>query len=174
MVGSGGLVVINQQTCMVEVARFFMQFTQSESCGKCVVCREGTKQMLNLLTDIVEGRGTAETLELLEQLAETVKVGSLCGLGKTAPNPVLSTLKYFREEYNAHVFEGRCPANQCEAFKKYIVIEEKCKSCGLCARKCPVNAIEGAKGVPYTIDKEKCIKCGACVESCKFNAIMIG
>jgi NADH-quinone oxidoreductase subunit F len=174
MVGSGGLVVINQQTCMVEVARFFMQFTQSESCGKCVVCREGTKQMLNLLTDIVEGRGTGETLELLEKLAETVKVGSLCGLGKTAPNPVLSTLKYFRDEYNAHVFEGRCPANRCEAFKKYTIVEDKCKSCGICARKCPVEAIEGAKGVPYTIDKDKCIKCGACVESCKFDAIMIG
>jgi NADH-quinone oxidoreductase subunit F len=130
--------------------------------------------MLNLLTDIVEGRGTGETLELLEKLAETVKVGSLCGLGKTAPNPVLSTLKYFRDEYNAHVFEGRCPANRCEAFKKYTIVEDKCKSCGICARKCPVEAIEGAKGVPYTIDKDKCIKCGACVESCKFDAIMIG
>ncbi len=174
MVGSGGLVVINQQTCMVETARFFMQFTQSESCGKCVVCREGTKQMLNLLNDIIEGRGTAETLTLLEELAQVVKVGSLCGLGKTAPNPVLSTLKYFRDEYNAHVFEGRCPANRCEAFKKYSIVEEKCKSCGICAKKCPVDAIEGAKGIPYTIDIEKCIKCGACVESCKFNAVAIG
>ncbi len=174
MVGSGGLVVINEQTCMVEVARFFMQFTQSESCGKCVVCREGTKQMLNLLTDIVEGRAKAETLSLLEELAQVVKVGSLCGLGKTAPNPVLSTLKYFRDEYNAHVFEGRCPANQCEAFKKYRIEEEKCKSCGVCAKKCPVGAIEGAKGVPYVIDRDKCIKCGVCIESCKFDAVLVG
>ena len=174
MVGSGGLVVINQQTCMVETALFFMQFTQSESCGKCVVCREGTKQMLNLLTDIVEGRGTGETLTLLEELAQTVKIGSLCGLGKTAPNPVLSTLKYFREEYEAHVFGDCCPANRCEAFKKYSIDPVKCKSCGICARKCPTEAIEGAKGIPYTIQREKCIKCGACVESCKFDAVMIG
>lgn len=174
MVGSGGLVVMNQQTCMVDIAKFFMQFTQSESCGKCVVCREGTKQMLNLLMDITEGRGTAETLTLLEELAQTVKIGSLCGLGKTAPNPVLSTMKYFKEEYEAHVFEDRCPTNRCEAFKKYIIVAEKCKSCSICAKKCPVDAIEGAKGVPYVIDKEKCIKCGVCVESCKFDAVIAG
>ncbi|MDD4583759.1 MAG: NADH-ubiquinone oxidoreductase-F iron-sulfur binding region domain-containing protein, partial [Eubacteriales bacterium] len=174
MVGSGGLVVMNQQTCMIEIARFFMQFTQSESCGKCVVCREGTRQMLNLLDDIIEGRATGETLELLEELAETVKVGSLCGLGKTAPNPVLSTLKYFRDEYNAHIFDKHCPASRCVALRKYKINPTKCKSCGLCARKCPVGAIEGAKGVPYVIDASKCIKCGVCAENCKFDAVSIG
>jgi NADH-quinone oxidoreductase subunit F len=173
MVGSGGLVVMNNQTCIVQIARFFMQFTQNESCGKCVPCREGTKQMLALLDDILEGRATGETLELLEQLAQTVKVGSLCGLGKTAPNPILSTLRYFRDEYNAHVFEKRCPADRCEAFRKYSIAPDKCKSCSLCAKKCPVGAITGEKGVPYKIDKEACIKCGACVQSCKFGAISI-
>ncbi len=182
MVGSGGLVVMNNETCIVSLARFFMQFTQNESCGKCVPCREGTKQMLNLLDDIIEGRADGGTLELLEQLAVTVKFGSLCGLGKTSPNPVLSTLRYFRDEYNAHVFEKRCPAGRCKAFNKYAIDAAKCKSCGLCAKKCPVGAISrntagdisaGAKGVPYTIDKDKCIKCGACAESCKFGAIAI-
>jgi NADH-quinone oxidoreductase subunit F len=174
MVGSGGLVVMNEQTCMVKIARYFMQFTQSESCGKCVVCREGTKQMLNLLDDIIEGRATGATLDLLKELAETVKVGSLCGLGKTAPNPVLSTLNYFREEYDAHVFGKYCPTNNCEGLRRYRIDDIKCKSCGICARKCPVGAITGAKGVPYIIDGEACIKCGVCVESCKFDAVLIG
>ncbi|KPU46008.1 NADP-reducing hydrogenase subunit HndC [Oxobacter pfennigii] len=173
MVGSGGLVVMNNQTCIVQIARFFMQFTQNESCGKCVPCREGTKQMLALLDDIIQGRATGETLNLLEELANTVKIGSLCGLGKTAPNPVLSTLRYFRDEYNAHVFEKRCPADRCEAFKKYAINSEKCKSCGACSKKCPVSAISGEKGVPYIIDKDKCIKCGACMQTCKFSAIAI-
>ncbi|MDD6307984.1 MAG: NADH-ubiquinone oxidoreductase-F iron-sulfur binding region domain-containing protein [Clostridia bacterium] len=174
MIGSGGLVVMNQQTCMVSIARFFMQFTQNESCGKCVLCREGTKQMLELLDDIIEGRGTAETLELLESLARTVQAGSLCALGKTAPNPVLSTLKYFRKEYEAHIFENKCPAGRCEAFANYAIDPEKCKSCSLCARKCPVEAISGEKGVPYTIDTDKCIKCGACIGNCKFGAVYKG
>ncbi len=173
MVGSGGLVVMNQQTCMVKIARFFMQFIQNESCGKCVPCREGTKQMLSLLDDIIEGRGTAETIELLEQLANTVRVGSLCGLGKTAPNPVLSTLRYFRDEYNAHVFEKRCPAGQCEAFKKYTIDTQACKRCGLCARKCPSAAISGDKETPYRIDESACIRCGACMANCRFGAISI-
>ncbi len=173
MVGSGGLVVMNRETCMVKIARFFMQFTQNESCGKCVICREGTRQMLALLDDITEGRATEETIPLLEELAETVKTGSLCGLGKTAPNPVLSTLKYFREEYEAHVQHKRCPTGQCEGLHVYSVLEKACKSCGICARKCPVNAITGAKGMPYAINPELCVKCGVCMDSCKFNAIAV-
>ncbi len=172
MIGSGGLVVMNQQTCMIKIARFFMQFTQNESCGKCVVCREGTRQMLELLDDIIEGRATAETIELLEELAHVVKIGSLCGLGKTAPNPVLSTLKYFREEYDAHVFDKTCPTGQCEALSRYVIVPELCKSCSLCARACPVDAISGSKGVPYVIDQEICIRCGVCMDTCKFNAIV--
>ena len=165
------LVVMNKQTCMVKVARFFMQFTQNESCGKCVPCREGTKQMLALLDDIIEGRGTAETLEQLEELANAVKLGSLCNLGKTAPNPVLSTLKYFREEYEAHVFKKICPTGECKALARPTINPEKCKGCTACARKCPVGAISGTVKQPHTIDPEKCIKCGACKEACKFGAV---
>lgn len=174
MVGSGGLVVMNQQTCIVQIARFFMQFTQNESCGKCVVCREGTKQMLALLDDILEDRATLETLDLLEELAKTVQIGSLCGLGKSAPNPILSSLRYFRDEYEAHVVHHYCPAGSCEAFKKYTIDPDKCKSCSICARKCPVDAITGSKGVPYVIDMKKCIKCGTCVDVCKFDAVYVG
>ncbi len=171
MVGSGGLVVMNQQTCMVSVARFFMQFTQNESCGKCVLCREGTKQMLALLDDIIEGRADESTLPLLEKLARAVQKGSLCGLGKTAPNPVLSTLGQFRAEYEAHVFQKRCPAGRCTALLDFRIDPEKCKGCTLCARKCPVGAISGERKMPHTIDPEKCIRCGACADACKFNAI---
>jgi NADH-quinone oxidoreductase subunit F len=174
MVGSGGLVVMNNQTCIVSLARFFMQFTQNESCGKCVPCREGTKQMLNLLDDIIEGRATGDTLELLEQLANTVKVGSLCGLGKTSPNPVLSTLRYFRDEYHAHVFDKRCPTGRCQAFQKYSIDASKCKGCGVCSRNCPAGAISGEKGKPYRIAGDKCIRCGACLNSCKFGAVAFG
>ena len=174
MVGSGGLVVMNKNTCMVKIARFFMQFTQNESCGKCAVCREGTRQMLSLLDDIMDGSATEETLSLLEDLATTVKLGSLCGLGKTAPNPVLSTMKYFSDEYLAHVRDKRCPAGACEALLDYRIIPEKCKFCNLCAKKCPAEAISGAKGVPYLIDPEKCIKCGVCIPACKFQAIVKG
>jgi NADH-quinone oxidoreductase subunit F len=174
MVGSGGLVVMNQNTCMVKIARFFMQFTQNESCGKCVVCREGTRQMLALLDEIIEGEATEETLKLLEDLAAMVRVGSLCALGKTAPNPVLSTLRYFREEYEAHVFDKRCPTGNCEKLSPYKILPEKCKSCSLCAKHCPVEAITGEKGVPYKIDSEKCIKCGVCATTCKFGAVVRG
>jgi len=171
MVGSGGLVVMNQQTCMVQIARFFMQFTQNESCGKCVVCREGTRQMLALLDDIIEGRADRATIPLLEELAHAVTMGSLCGLGKTAPNPVLSTLKYFREEYEAHVQDKRCPAGRCQALLNYAIDPELCKRCGLCARKCPAAAISGDKEHGYAIDQSSCIKCNACLDSCKFNAV---
>ena len=171
MVGSGGLVVMNQNTCMVKIARFFMQFTQNESCGKCVVCREGTKQMLALLDDVIEGRATPATIELLEELANVVKTGSLCALGRTAPNPVLSTLRYFREEVEAHVLKKYCPTGNCEALMFYSVIHDKCKACGLCAKKCPAEAITGSKGVPYYIDNDKCIKCGSCYDVCKFEAV---
>ena len=171
MVGSGGLVVMNKQTCMVQIAYFFMQFTQSESCGKCVPCREGTKQMLSLLDDIIEGNADQGTLDLLENLAKAVRGGSLCGLGKTAPNPVLTTLEHFRDEYIQHVVNKRCPAGQCKALAMPEVISEKCKGCSLCAKKCPVDAISGEIKSPFVIDPDKCIKCGVCAKACKFNAI---
>ncbi len=171
MVGSGGLVVMNQDTCMVQGAKFFMQFTQNESCGKCVPCREGTKQMLALLDDIIEGRANGETLELLERLARNVKIGSLCGLGKTAPNPVLSTLQNFREEVEAHVFRKVCPSRVCKALMTPEIDAALCKGCTLCARKCPVGAISGERKAPHRIDPNRCIRCGACLEACKFNAI---
>ena len=171
MVGSGGLVVMNQDTCMVAVARFFMQFTQNESCGKCVPCREGTRQMLALLDDIVEGRATEATLPLLELLARNVKLGSLCGLGKTAPNPVLSTLLHFRSEYEAHVHRKVCPSRVCKALMTPAIDPALCKGCALCARKCPVDAIAGERKGPHRIDPDRCVRCGACVTICKFNAI---
>lgn len=174
MIGSGGLVVMNKKTCMPSVARFFMQFTQNESCGKCVLCREGTKQMLALLDDILEGRATDETLPLLESLARAVQKGSLCGLGKTAPNPVLSTLRYFRPEYEAHVKDKRCPAGRCKALLMPHVDALKCKGCSMCAKKCPVHAISGEVGKPHHIDENVCIKCLTCVKTCRFGAISVG
>ena len=173
MVGSGGLVVMAEDTCMVEVARFFMNFTKNESCGKCVPCREGTKNMLAILEKIVAGNGEMEDLDKLEQLARTVKDGSLCGLGKTAPNPVLSTLKYFKDEYIAHIKDKKCPAGVCKAMKKYVIDEAACKGCTKCARNCPVGAIEGSVKNPHTIDQSKCIKCGACLSNCPFKAISV-
>ena len=171
MVGSGGLVVMAEDTCMVEVARFFMNFTKNESCGKCVPCREGTKNLLKILEKIVAGKGEMSDLDLLEELAHTVKDGSLCGLGKTAPNPVLSTLKYFRDEYIAHIRDKKCPAGVCTAMKTIVINEEKCKGCTKCARTCPVGAIEGTVKQPHHINQEKCIKCEACLNSCPFKAI---
>ncbi|HEY3266576.1 MAG TPA: NADH-quinone oxidoreductase subunit NuoF [Armatimonadota bacterium] len=171
MVGSGGLVVMDDETCMVEVARYFMNFTQSESCGKCVICREGTKRMLEILEKITSGQGVPEDLETLEELAETVRDGSLCGLGKTAPNPVLSTLKYFRHEYEAHVWDKKCPAKQCANFKTYWIDPARCKGCRMCAKQCPVEAITGNLKEPHVIDAEKCIKCGACMDVCRLKAV---
>ena len=171
MVGSGGLVIMNEDTCIVEVARFFMNFTQHESCGKCTPCREGTKNMLAILRKIVNGKGTMEDLDTLEELAHIVQEGSLCGLGKSAPNPVLSTLKYFRDEYIAHIKDKKCPAGICTAMQTYTIDAEKCKGCSKCARNCPVGAISGELKSPYKIDKEKCIKCGACMQGCPFKAI---
>lgn len=171
MVGSGGLVVMAEDTCMVEVARFFMNFTKNESCGKCVPCREGTKNMLKILEKIVAGKGELSDLDLLEELAHTVKDGSLCGLGKTAPNPVLSTLKYFRDEYISHIVDKKCPAGVCTAMKTIVINEEKCKGCTKCARTCPVGAIEGTVKQPHHIDQTKCIKCEACLNNCPFKAI---
>ncbi len=171
MVGSGGLVVMNEDTCIVEVARFFMNFTQNESCGKCVPCREGTKNMLKILEKIVRGEGTLEDLDRLEELAHVVQDGSLCGLGKTAPNPVLSTLKYFRDEYIAHIVDKKCPAGVCSAMKTFTIDEELCKGCTKCARNCPVGAITGTVKEVHKIDQEKCIKCGACISNCPFKAI---
>ena len=171
MVGSGGLVVMAEDTCIVEVARFFMNFTQHESCGKCVPCREGTKNMLKILERIVRGDGKMEDLDTLEELAHAVNDGSLCGLGKTAPNPVLSTLKYFRDEYIAHIKDKKCPAGVCTALKSYTINPELCRGCSKCARNCPAEAIHGELKSPYKIDQSKCIKCGACVAGCPFKAI---
>ena len=173
MVGSGGLVVMNEDTCIVEVARFFMSFTQHESCGKCTPCREGTKQMLRILEKIVHGEGTMEDLDTLEELGKVIKEGSLCGLGKSAPNPVLSTLKYFRDEYIAHIKDKKCPAGVCKALKTYTIDEDKCKGCTKCARNCPVGAIEGKVKEAHKIDQSKCIKCGACASNCPFKAIVL-
>jgi len=171
MIGSGGLVVMNDKSCMVEVARFFMNFTQNESCGKCVPCREGTKRMLEILTDITEGRGTLEHIKLLEELSSTISETALCGLGKSAPSPVSSTLKYFRDEYLAHVVDKKCPAGQCKALVTLQIDPELCRGCTKCARLCPVGAISGSVKQPHVIDTHKCIKCRACLDGCSFGAV---
>ena len=171
MVGSGGLVVMNQDTCMVQVARFFMQFTQSESCGKCVLCREGTYQMLVLLDDIIEGRADERTIGLLESVARAVGTGSLCGLGKSAPNPVLSILRDFRGEFDAHIAHKRCPANKCTALIRPSIVASKCRGCGLCVKSCPTGAISGERKQAHIINEALCIRCGACLTTCKLGAI---
>ena len=171
MIGSGGLVVMDSHTCMVEVARFFMHFTQNESCGKCVPCREGTKRMLQILGRIVSGNGVEGDIELLEELSDTISNTALCGLGKSAPNPVVSTIKYFRDEYVAHIRERRCPAGQCQKLKRLYIDPLLCKGCSACSRKCPVNAISGKIKEPFHIDLEKCIRCGSCISTCKFGAV---
>lgn len=171
MIGSGGLVVMDENTCMVEVARFFMNFTQNESCGKCVPCREGTRRMLEILEDIVAGNGTLEQLDLLQELGEAITDTALCGLGKSAALPVLSTLKNFREEYLEHVVDKRCHTGNCQGLVRYVIDPSKCKGCSKCARNCPAEAIAGKVKEPFSIDTAKCIKCGACVVNCAFGAV---
>ena len=174
MMGSGGLIVMDEDTCMVDIAKFFLEFTVDESCGKCTPCRVGTKRLLELLNKITDGTGTMEDLEKIDELAQFIKANSQCGLGQTAPNPVLSTLRYFRDEYVEHIVNKRCPAGVCKALLNYKIDPVKCKGCTLCARSCPAGAIVGTVRQPHTIDVSKCVKCGACMEKCKFGAISKG
>ena len=174
MMGSGGLIVMDEDTCMVDIAKFFLEFTVDESCGKCTPCRVGTKRLLELLEKITSGNGTMRDLERIEELAQFIKENSLCGLGQTAPNPVLSTLQYFRDEYLAHIQDKRCPAGVCKALLTYKIDESKCRGCTLCARACPAGAINGSVRNPHNIDTLKCVKCGACMETCRFGAISKG
>jgi NADH-quinone oxidoreductase subunit F len=170
IVGSGGMIVMDETTCMVDMARYFLDFTRKESCGKCNYCRIGTKRMLEILERITEGKGEPSDIELLHELADKVKEGSLCGLGQTAPNPVLTTLRYFGNEYGDHIFEKKCTAHSCKALIHYE-ITDNCIGCGACKRNCPVDAISGERKERHILDREKCIKCGKCIESCKFNAV---
>jgi NADP-reducing hydrogenase subunit HndC len=171
--GSGGLIIMDENTCMVDLAKFFLTFTQSESCGRCVPCRLGTKRMLETLQRITEGAGEVSDLEALKDLGVIIKDASLCGLGQTAPNPVLTTIRYFEDEYRAHIEEKRCPAGVCKALIRYEIDAETCTGCGLCRRACPKSAISGKTKEPHTLDQSLCIKCGICHAECKFDAVKI-
>ena len=171
MMGSGGLIVMDEDTCMVDIAKFFLEFTVDESCGKCTPCRVGTKRLLELLNKITQGQGTMEDLDRIEELASFIKSNSLCGLGQTAPNPVLSTLRYFRDEYVEHIQNKRCPAKVCRALLTYQIDPAKCKGCTACVKACPADAIIGSVKNPHKIDVQKCIKCGSCIDKCRFDAI---
>ena len=173
IMGSGGMIVMDEKTCMVDMAKFFMDFTSKESCGKCVPCRIGTTRMLEILQRIVKGEGQESDIETLVELGEAIKTGALCGLGNSAPNPVLTTIKYFRDEYEAHIKEKKCPAKKCSALISYNIVADKCKGCSLCSKKCPVNAISGVIKTPYKIDNQVCVRCGQCIENCRFGAIEI-
>jgi NADH-quinone oxidoreductase subunit F len=172
MMGSGGMIVLSDETCMVNIARYYLEFTVEESCGRCLPCRVGTKRLLEILTGITEGRGTEADLVELKQLSETIIDTALCGLGQSAPNPVLSTMKYFWDEYEAHVKEHRCPAGACKKLLRYQILADVCRGCTACKRVCPVDAISGAAKQTHVIDQERCIKCGSCMAKCKFSAII--
>ncbi|MDE5943358.1 MAG: 4Fe-4S binding protein, partial [Clostridia bacterium] len=172
MMGSGGLIVMDEDTCMVDIAKFYLEFTADESCGKCVPCRIGTKRLLEILTKITEGKGEDDDLEKIKEIAVHMKSSSLCALGQSAPNPVLSAMEHFHDEYEAHIADKKCPAGVCKSLLSYYIDPEKCKGCTLCKRNCPANAISGTVKSPHEIDLKACIKCGQCIAHCKFGAIV--
>jgi NADH-quinone oxidoreductase subunit F len=173
IMGSGGMIVMDEDNCMVDIARYFLNFTQSESCGKCTYCKIGTKRMLEILTRITKGDGTEEDIPMLLELAEQIKKNALCGLGQTAPNPVLTTLRYFRDEYEAHIRDKKCPAKQCKSLIKFTIDQNKCVGCTVCSKNCPVKCISGEVKKPHSIDQAACTKCGTCKAVCKFGAISV-
>jgi NADH-quinone oxidoreductase subunit F/NADP-reducing hydrogenase subunit HndC len=172
MMGSGGMIIMDEDDCMIDVTKFYLEFSVDESCGKCAPCRIGGRTCYNLLDKISKGRGTMDDIEQLKSLAQAMRKASLCGLGQTAPNPIMSTLNYFEEEYLAHINDAKCPAGKCRDLLSYMIIEEKCVGCTACARVCPVNCISGEVKAPHLIDQDQCIKCGQCFDKCKFDAIL--